>query len=121
MLNLWLQGVALGFSAGVAPGPLQTYLITQATTYGWRAGVRVALAPLVSDGPIILILALLLGQLSDAMLGAIMLAGAGVLTYLAWGLLGSWRAGNSIDVSKAPISRSFWQGVLVNFTSPGPY
>src|SRR4026208_2212653 len=62
---LWfyiLQGVVYGFSAAVQPGPFQTYLVSQALSKGWKRTLPAALAPLVSDGPIIAICLLVLSQ-----------------------------------------------------------
>ena len=62
---LWfyiLQGIVYGFSAAVQPGPFQTYLISQALSKGWKRTLPAALAPLVSDVPIIAICLLVLSQ-----------------------------------------------------------
>ncbi len=47
-------GILLGLSAGVAPGPLLTLVVSETLSGGVGAGVRVALSPLLSDLPIIL-------------------------------------------------------------------
>ncbi|MBK9210593.1 MAG: hypothetical protein IPL71_20865 [Anaerolineales bacterium] len=47
------------------PGSFQTYLISQTLTRGWKRTLPAALAPLISDGPIILICLLLLSQVPD--------------------------------------------------------
>src|SRR5215216_4817245 len=64
-LLMWLyilQGIGYGFAAGVQPGPLQTYIISQTLTKGWRRSLPAAFAPLISDGPIIAICLLVLSQ-----------------------------------------------------------
>jgi threonine/homoserine/homoserine lactone efflux protein len=58
-----LQGIGYGLAAAAQPGPFQTYLISQALIKGWRRTVPAALAPLVSDGPIIALCLLVLSQL----------------------------------------------------------
>lgn len=127
-LALVLQGGALGWAAGIQPGPMQTYILTESTAHGWRAGVRVAFAPLFSDGPIILAILLLLqlaGQnLPDPVLAAISFLGTLVLGWLAWGLFGRWRAAAPLfdaDPDAAPVRNSFRRAVLVNLTNPNPY
>jgi threonine/homoserine/homoserine lactone efflux protein len=50
-----LQGIGYGFAAAVQPGPFQTYLISQTLSNGWRQTLPAALAPLISDGPIIIL------------------------------------------------------------------
>ena len=90
LIPLMLQGLALGLSAAASPGPLQSYLITQTLAGGWRRGAPVAFAPLVSDGPIIVTLLLLLDRLPDIYLQLISLAGGLFVLYLAWELLQQW-------------------------------
>ncbi len=63
---MWLfliQGVAFGLAAAAQPGPFQAYLLSQTLRNGWRATLPAALAPLISDGPIILITFLLLSRM----------------------------------------------------------
>jgi threonine/homoserine/homoserine lactone efflux protein len=55
-----LQGIGYGFAAGAQPGPLQTYIISQTLLRGWSRTLPAALAPLISDGPIITICLLVL-------------------------------------------------------------
>jgi len=62
---MWLyiiQGIGYGFAAAVQPGPLQTYLIAQTLSKGWKMTLPAALAPLISDGPIIAFCLLILSQ-----------------------------------------------------------
>lgn len=118
MLALLLQSLALGFSAGASPGPFQTYLITESAAYGWRAGLRIAFVPLVSDAPIIALMLFVLAQLPTAALGVIGLVGVGVLLLLAWGL---WQRFQQPALPAPSTQRSFWRGVLLNLTNPNPY
>ncbi|MDP2884326.1 MAG: hypothetical protein Q8P51_04810 [Ignavibacteria bacterium] len=63
MLIYLIQGATLGLAAAVQPGPYQTYFMSQALNYGWRRALPAALAPLISDGPIILLTLLVLSQM----------------------------------------------------------
>ena len=47
-------GLLLGLSGGLAPGPLLTLVASETLRHGARAGISVALAPLLTDAPIIL-------------------------------------------------------------------
>lgn len=60
MTRFLLTGVLLGLSSGLAPGPLLALVASETLRHGVRAGVRVALAPLITDLPIILTTILLL-------------------------------------------------------------
>jgi threonine/homoserine/homoserine lactone efflux protein len=115
-----LSGFVLGFSAGIAPGPLLTLVIAQSMTYGMAEGVKVAVAPLVTDLPII-VAALLLGSRlveNPLPLGLLSLAGAAYLCYLAWESLKIQPVPQNRD-SRAP--RSVRRGVLTNFLNPHVY
>lgn len=117
------KAVALGFSAAVIPGPFQIYMLSQALRYGWRRGAVTALAPLVSDGPIILVVLLLLARLPRWTLEALQIAGGAFVLYLAWA---AWRAlratGQDADLSPttAP-STTLLQAATLNMLSPVVY
>ena len=62
---MWLyivQGIGYGLAAAAQPGPFQTYLISQTLVKGWKRTLPAALAPLLSDGPIIALCLLVLSQ-----------------------------------------------------------
>lgn len=116
-----LQGLGFGLAAASQPGPLQTYLITQALTRGWKKSLVNALAPLVSDGPIILLCVSILSQVPDWLQRFLYLGGGTFILYLAYGAFKAWR---DFDVN-APQPESKISGLpraaLVNALSPGPY
>ena len=60
MLSYIVQGLGYGFTAAVQPGPFQTFVLAQALNRGWRRALPMALAPLLSDGPIITLMLLVL-------------------------------------------------------------
>ena len=60
MIAYLILGMTYAFAAAVEPGPLQTYLISQTLSHGWRRTLPAAFSPLISDGPVI---ALVLGPL----------------------------------------------------------
>ena len=67
MIPFVLQGVGLGFVGAAAPGPFQAYIISQALRLGWRRTLGAALAPLISDPPIILLVLLALSRIPPSM------------------------------------------------------
>jgi threonine/homoserine/homoserine lactone efflux protein len=113
-------GIALGLSSGFSPGPLTTLVISQALQHGAKEGLKVALAPFVTDLPIILISVFALTQVrnSHTILGLISILGGAVLTYLAYESFKTDKL--DVDVSAAP-PRSLGKGTLVNFFNPQPY
>ncbi len=85
MLAYFIRGFLLGFPNAAVPGPFQAYLLVQTMKNGIRPTLLVALAPLISDGPIILLVLIILSQLSDSALGLIQLAGAVFILHLSYG------------------------------------
>ena len=110
-----------GLTGGLAPGPLMTLVIGQTLRHGAREGVKAALAPLITDGPIIAVLLLLLDEVAvlRPLIGAIGIAGTLYLLRLAWE---SWTSPPpSAGDAAAPRPRSLLRGALVNFLNPNPY
>jgi threonine/homoserine/homoserine lactone efflux protein len=116
-----LQGIGFGFAAASQPGPFQTYLISQSLTRGWKRTLIAALAPLVSDGPIIFLCVFVLSQVPDWFQRFLYIAGGLFILYLAYGAFNAWR---DFDVN-APQPKSRISGLpkaaLMNALSPGPY
>lgn len=123
MLAFFLRGVALGFSAGVNPGPLTSLVITATLEGGLASGIRVAIAPLITDLPIILIATLLVRALPPwAEVGLACIGGL----YLLWlGYKTIVRARTATPPqpgeAKANAALEFRQGIFVNFLSPNPW
>lgn len=122
---MWLyivQGIGYGFAAAVQPGPLQTYLITQALTKGWRRALPAAFAPLVSDGPIITLCLLVLRQLPDSFQKVLYIAGGAFVLYLAFGAYKTWRAfDTNLFVPESGAGQSVLKAAAVNLLAPGAY
>ena len=117
-----LQGMGYGFAAASQPGPFQTYLISQTLTRGWKRTLPASLAPLVSDGPIILLCLLVLSQVPEWLQRGLRVAGGLFILYLAYGAFKSWR---NFD-SKAPQiesgpQQSVLKAALMNTLNPNPY
>jgi len=121
MLVFLLQGLGLGLTAAASPGPFQAFLINQSLSGGWKRGATLALAPLISDGPIIALVMFLLVQLPPTFLRLISLVGGVYVLYLAWGLWQQWQRANTPARPNDPPAGGLWQGVLINALSPGPY
>ena len=122
MFTFLLQGLGLGFSAGVQPGPFQTYLISESLSKGWRKAWIAACAPLVSDGPIVTLVLLVLNQVPDWFQQVLQIAGGVFVLYLPWGTFQRWR-NFTPDVIQADQtgSKSLFQAAMMNALSPGPY
>jgi threonine/homoserine/homoserine lactone efflux protein len=107
------------FAAAVQPGPLQTYLISQSLSHGWRRTLPAAFSPLLSDGPVILLVLLVLSRVPLWMAQALRLAGGVFVLYLAWAALKAWRTYGAQPMAPAP--SSLLRAALVNVLNPNPY
>ena len=120
LLTAALSGAALGLTGGLAPGPLTALVVTQTLKHGTREGLKVSLAPVITDGPLLLLGALAAEWLasSDALFGVIGLIGAGFLFFLG---LESLRA-RPLEVEKmAAPGGGVWRAVMTNLLNPHPY
>lgn len=120
MLEFVAVGTLLGLSAGFSPGPLLTLVVSETLRHGVGAGVRVALAPLLTDLPIIAVAVFVLAGLAShtEILGGVSVVGAVVVAYLGYECL---RTTDLVVRDDGGSSRSLRRGVLVNFLSPHPY
>jgi threonine/homoserine/homoserine lactone efflux protein len=119
-LGFLISGIVIGAAAGIAPGPLMALVLTETLKYGKKEGEKVAVAPLITDLPIILFVLFVLSKLSQKSLiiGIITLIGAGYLIYLG---VHNLMADDSIE-GLDPFKRGgLKQGVVANFLSPHPY
>ena len=120
VLDNLLIGIFLGLSAGFAPGPLLALVITETIQYDIKAGFKVAIAPVITDLPIILITLFLLSKLSsfNIVLAMISFLGAALIFYMGYESLQT--QGMDIDAAK-PKPKSLKKGVIINLLSPHPY
>jgi threonine/homoserine/homoserine lactone efflux protein len=119
-VELLFSGAVMGLAAGISPGPLLALVIGETVRHDRRMGIRVALVPLITDVPIVLLSLFLLSRLADygIILGVISLAGAGFIAYLAYESLRS-RGFVEGEIPERP--RSFRKGLITNLLSPHPY
>ncbi len=122
MLRYLVLGVTFAFAAAVQPGPFQTYLISQSLSKGWRRTLPAALAPLVSDGPIILLALLVLSNVPDWLAPLLQIAGGIFLLYLAYGAYKTWRSFNAdVIASNQTGQQTLLKAATVNLLNPNPY
>src|SRR3989338_4092115 len=82
--SLVVSAVVLVLSAGVSPRPLLAIVLAETLKHNRVAGIKVALSPLITDGPILLLSLFLLSRLSnlDLLLGGISLFRASFFSFL---------------------------------------
>lgn len=115
-------GIGYGFAAAVQPGPLQTYLISQSLTKGWRKSLASALAPLISDGPIIALCILVLSQVPVWLQNFLYIAGGLFVLYLAYGTYRSWKNFDPhLPAPDTDSGQTLLKAALTNLLAPGAY
>ena len=119
-MNFLLIGIIFGLSAGVSPGPLLTLVISETLHHNTKEGIKVAIAPLITDIPIVLITIFIISRLFsvDIVLGIISILGAAFIFYLGFESLFF----QGLDVKenlKKP--QSLKKGIVANFLNPHPY
>lgn len=116
-------GLGFGLSAGISPGPLLALVITATLRSGLAGGLRVALAPLITDLPIIALSVLLAGSLPPEALRWVGIAGGLVVIWIGVEAIRSARKATlprDLDTLADP-QRELRRGVLVNALNPHPY
>jgi threonine/homoserine/homoserine lactone efflux protein len=108
-------GLALGLGAGLAPGPLLAVVVAATLERGFAAGARVAVAPLVTDVPIVALCVLVLQGLPDEVLAGLSLAGAAFVGYFAVDAL------RPAEPAEAVAASDLRRGAFVNVLSPHPW
>jgi len=118
--SFFLTGALLGLTAGISPGPVLTLVISETIRKNRQAGIKVALSPLITDFPIILISLLLLSGFdqSRTALGIIALAGALFLLYLGYDCLKFKDLNPDLE---NPGPGSLMKGAAANLLNPHPY
>ena len=120
MITFLTTGIILGLSAGFAPGPILALVISETLNHDKRAGIKVALAPIITDLPIITLTLFILSKLSGfhAVLGIISLLGGCFILYLGFENIRAKGISVRLDEDKP---RSLQKGIIVNLLSPHPY
>lgn len=120
MIHYLTIGAVLGLSAGFAPGPLLTLVISETLQHGIKSGLKVAIAPIITDLPIILVTLFLISKLSNfhEILGIISLIGGCFILFMGYQSIST--TGIDLNVKKRE-PKSLTKGVLTNALSPHPY
>ncbi len=122
MLSSFILGSGFAFAAAIQPGPLQAYLLSSVVQRGWRRTLPAVFSPLLSDGPIILIVLLVLTRLPDAAARALQAAGGLLLLYFAGSGSRQWRRGPAPETERGGSApRTLLEATGINFLNPNPW
>lgn len=113
-------GLSLGITAGLSPGPLMALVISETLRKGRIQGIKVSLAPLFTDIPLIMLIILVLKHIKniDFLLGIISAIGSIFLFYLGYR---DFKSDNLKFQTGHIESNPFRKGILTNLLNPHPY
>ena len=120
MNEFFFAALSFGLAAGLRPGALGIIVIQQTLSRGLPAGIRASLAPLITDGPIIIAALWLLTQFKSIDLFAAALGLLGGL-YLIWLAIKVLRLKEISLAGKLQSPHSLLTAVKVNLLNPSPY
>ena len=120
MIEYLSAGTLLGLASGFSPGPLQVLVLSETIRHGLRSGIKVCVAPLITDIPIIIFSLLVLNKLAHfkTILGGVSILGGLFILYLGYDSIKT--KGLELDLPPA-VFNSFKKGVITNALNPHPY
>ncbi len=119
--NIFL-GAGFAIAAAIQPGPLQAFLLSSVAQRGWKRTLPASFAPLISDGPIALIVLLVLNQVPTSVSIFLQAGGGILLLYLAWSSFEQWRRQSEAGTNnEGSIPQTLLQASMVNLLNPNPY
>ncbi len=114
--------ITYAFACSVQPGPFQTFLMSQALEKGWKRTLPAALAPLLSDGPIILVTVVMLRSMPPWLVPLLFFAGGLFLMYLAFRSYFNWHASSSPEPVVGTLQAgTLTKAAMVNLLNPNPW
>jgi len=122
MLAYLISGMTYGFAAAVSPGPLSMYLMSQAVSKGWRKAMPVAFSPLITDGPVAILVLAILSQIPAGFVSYLRVLGGVLILYLAYEAWKSYRTFSPENLPAAETApNSLLKAVLINWLNPNVY
>lgn len=115
-----LPGILVGVGSAVSPGPLMLLIVSETLRGGIRSGWSVAVAPLITDVPFVIVSIFLAASIAPfrSVLGIISLLGAAFLLFLAFQNLTVRKEDLQLPQSS---SKSLLKAVLLNLVNPYLY
>ena len=119
-IQIITAAILLGLTAGFSPGPLTTLVLTQTIKHNRKEGIKVAMSPLFTDLPIILLSLFIFNRFSqfDTILAIISFIGGGYIVHLGISTFRTKELNVEIGDDKPGSLKS---GIITNFLSPNAY
>jgi len=114
------MGAFFGLTAGISPGPLLALVITETLKHNKTEGFKVAIAPLITDLPIIMVTYFIFSGLSHFSLVVSLISFSGGIYFAYLGYETLKLKGLNLETGNlAPDSLK--KGITANFLNPNPY
>jgi len=113
-------GALLGLTAGISPGPLLALVVSETLRNNRFAGFRIAMAPLITDAPIIVLSFIVFMRIYqvDLFMGIISFAGSLFLIFLGLECIRTKGLNSGTGGGKrSPLLK----GIIINLLNPHPY
>lgn len=120
-LALLIAAITLGVIEGIKPGPLMAVVISETIIHDWKAGLKVALVPLITDGPVIILSVFLyelltMNPITQATIGIL---GAFILIWLGIDCFRKSEA--DLTEINNEVQHSLKKGIITNISNPNMY
>jgi len=120
MTHALVLGSLLGLFSGIVPGPYSGLVAATALRQGFGAGLKLALIPLVSEGVVLAVTAVVISQLPSATLRWMGIAGGLLVIYLAWRTYSDAGGRARLEADEGE-TRRMGEGVALGLLSPAPW
>lgn len=120
-MEVLLTAAVLGLTAGISPGPLLALVLSSTLERGFGAGARVSLAPVLTDGPIVLVALFVLKDLDSSWLALITLLGGLFVIWIGVQTVRSARQEVALEPTGGGGAHDLARGALVNLLNPHPW
>ena len=121
MFHFLIIGLVLGLSAGFSPGPLLALVFAETLRHDVRAGIKVAIAPIITDLPIIACSVYILDRVSQSYLILAVISFCGAIFIARMGIENIRIKGSTFAIGENDIESSLRKGIITNILSPHPY
>mgnify|MGYP003777472587 FL=1 len=114
------MGAFFGLTAGISPGPLLALVISETLKHNRKEGFKIAVAPLITDLPIIFTTYLLFSKFSKYNLILAVISFLGGLYFLYLGIETTKTEPHKYEITAGKIN-TLRKGIVANFLNPNPY
>lgn len=121
MIDAILTAMVLGFFAGAVPGPYTTVVASTALERGFRPALRLALVPIVTDFPPMIIMSMILDRVNFEVLTVVGMVGGLLFAILGFRFIVRQGAGFEDRMPEVKEGRAFWTLASAGLLSPAPW